>query len=518
MSEYGGDFAIGSTVNFTITTNAATGAAVAPSSAFEAADLIIYKGSSATQRTSSAGVTMTSPFDSITGLHMVSIDTTDNTDAGFWVAAADYHVILSPDTETVDSVAVVKEVFHFSIENRSGTKLAGLVASGTLSGTHSTTTADLGTAAPSNDIAGQTLFIPTHNFSRTIDSYNTSTGVATFSPATAVTLANGNQWYLFASAPASTGSLPGVDVKAINAVTQVTPGAAGGLMIAGSNAATTFASFTVSGTTVHTGNVSFAAGFNITQSTSNTAALVVTGNGTGNGATFTSGSGATGQGLNITSAATNGSALALTAAGSGSGLNSTGGASGKGAAFTAGATGSAAVALTGGPTSGAGLTITTTSGDGIQVLPTAGNALVLTANGTSKHGAVITGGTAGTSDGIKAVAGTGGVDIRGAITGNITGTTSMSGASYQKNVAANDIPFVMVDSTDHVTRKTGLTVTATRSIDGAAFGSATGTVSEVASGAYVLDASQADMNGNNIIFRFTGTAADPVELHIKTYT
>jgi hypothetical protein len=117
MSNYIGDFIANSTINFTLTTNAATGAAVAPSSAFEAADLIIYKGSSATQRTSAAGVTMTSPFDTITGLHMVSIDTSDNTDAGFWVAGADYHIILSPD-ETVDSVTVVAEVAHFSIQNR----------------------------------------------------------------------------------------------------------------------------------------------------------------------------------------------------------------------------------------------------------------------------------------------------------------------------------------------------------------------------------------------------------------
>jgi hypothetical protein len=299
-----------------------------------------------------------------------------------------------------------------------GIPALGLAGSGTLSGTHSSTTADLGTNAPSIDIAGQVLYLPAHNLTRVIDSYNTGTGVATFSPSTAVTLANGNVWYLYAAAPASTGSLPGVDVKAINAVTQVTPGAAGGLMIAGSNAATTFASFTVSGATIHTGNVSFAAGFNITQSTANTAALVVTGNGTGNGATITSGSGATGQALNLTSAATNGSALALVGAGSGSGLNSSGGASGRAATFTAGATGAAAIGLIGGSTSGAALTMTTTSGDGIQVLPTAGNALVLTANGTSKHGAVITGGTAGTSDGLKVVAGTGGFDFRGDITKN----------------------------------------------------------------------------------------------------
>ena len=142
------------------------------------------------------------------------------------------------------------------------------------------------------------------------------------------------------------------------------------------------------------------------------------GGGTGNGAQFTSGSGATGQGINITSAATNGSALVCTAAGSGTGFSATGGASGKGALFAAGATGTAGLSITGGGTSGAGMTVTTTSGDAIQVIATAGHGMSLTANGTSKHGMLITGGTAGTSDGLKCVAGTGGLDIRGDITKN----------------------------------------------------------------------------------------------------
>lgn len=112
----------------------------------------------------------------------------------------------------------------------------------------------------------------------------------------------------------------------------------------------------------------------------------------------------------------------------------------------------------------------------------------------------------------------------GSVTGGATAaglatlTTTINTSRYLKNAIAADIPVVMVDSTDHVTRKTGLTLTVTRSIDGGAFGSATGTAAEIASGVYQFDASAADMNGNNIVLRFTGTAADPVELHIKTYT
>ncbi len=78
----------------------------------------------------------------------------------------------------------------------------------------------------------------------------------------------------------------------------------------------------------------------------------------------------------------------------------------------------------------------------------------------------------------------------------------------EKNVALSNIPIFMVDSTDHVTPKTGLTLVVTRSLDSAAFGSATGTTAEVSSGMYQLDASQADMNADVITFRITATGAD----------
>lgn len=115
---YQGDFKTNSTVDIYFSTNAATGGAVAPSTAFEAADVLIYKDHSSTQRSSTAGITMTSPFDSVTGLHQLSIDTSENTDAGFWAAGHDYFCVLSPDTETVDSQVVVSVIGSFSLENR----------------------------------------------------------------------------------------------------------------------------------------------------------------------------------------------------------------------------------------------------------------------------------------------------------------------------------------------------------------------------------------------------------------
>lgn len=97
------------------TTHASTGAPVAPSSAFEAADVKIYKNGNAAEKTTTNGVTMASPFDSITGLHCVTIDTSNDTgDGGFWAAGAVYTLVLSPD-ETVDSVAIAKVIGQFGL-------------------------------------------------------------------------------------------------------------------------------------------------------------------------------------------------------------------------------------------------------------------------------------------------------------------------------------------------------------------------------------------------------------------
>lgn len=141
--QYLGDFAEDQTVHLYFTTNAAAGGAVAPSSAFEAADVRIYKDGSATQKTTTNGLTMTSPFDSVTGLHLLDIDTSvDTGDTGFWVPGHDYTVVLSPDTETVDGQTVVAVLGQFSIENRgnAGYKRAvRTITTGTV-GTASTTT------------------------------------------------------------------------------------------------------------------------------------------------------------------------------------------------------------------------------------------------------------------------------------------------------------------------------------------------------------------------------------------
>lgn len=97
------------------TTHASDGSPVAPSTGFEAEDVLIYKDGGSTQKTTANGVTMTSPFDTITGLHCVSIDTANDTgDSGFWESGSTYTLVLSPD-ETVDSISVVSVIGQFTL-------------------------------------------------------------------------------------------------------------------------------------------------------------------------------------------------------------------------------------------------------------------------------------------------------------------------------------------------------------------------------------------------------------------
>lgn len=77
-----------------------------------------------------------------------------------------------------------------------------------------------------------------------------------------------------------------------------------------------------------------------------------------------------------------------------------------------------------------------------------------------------------------------------------------------KNVALNAFPFLMVLAADNVTPAPGLTVTATRSIDGGAFAPCANAVTSVGSGIYVINLAAADLNGDTITLRFTAATAD----------
>ena len=134
------------------------------------------------------------------------------------------------------------------------------------------------------------------------------------------------------------------EVGAIKTKTDFLPsilaGNAGGLMIAGSNAATTFATLTVTGATIFTGNVAYSNGITITQATLNGHGISVTGNGTGKGINAVGGSGASGHGIYATSGGGNADGMRVLGTGTGMGLRCQGGGTaGNGIAAEAGAGG-----------------------------------------------------------------------------------------------------------------------------------------------------------------------------------
>jgi len=237
LGDYPEDF---TTVAVYFTTHDPNGAPVAPLTAFEADDVKIYKNGSGTQKTSTNGLTMTSPFDSIVGLHCLLIDTSNDTgDAAFWVAGCVYSVVLNPDTETVNGQTVLKVVGSF-----------GLALAGSSSGPSAATIADaVWDEARSGHVAGGSF----------------GEGVASVTGA--VGSASGN---VGGNVTGSVGSVTGLtasDVGAIKTKTDYLPaataGAAGGVFIAGTNAATTV---TTSFTTTFTGNLTGNVGGNVTGS------------------------------------------------------------------------------------------------------------------------------------------------------------------------------------------------------------------------------------------------------------
>ena len=95
-------------------------------SALALADILIYKNGSITQRSSTAGFTLLDTdgidFDALTGVNGISIDLSDNTDAGFYAAGSWYTVIVGPITIDVQTVYINLATFRIvAAENTSGT-------------------------------------------------------------------------------------------------------------------------------------------------------------------------------------------------------------------------------------------------------------------------------------------------------------------------------------------------------------------------------------------------------------
>lgn len=90
---------------------------------------------------------------------------------------------------------------------------------------------------------------------------------------------------------------------------------------------------------------------------------------------------------------------------------------------------------------------------------------------------------------------------------NSAGAVSIQTVS-KKNQALAKFAFLMTDSTAH-NPAPSKTVTVTRSIDGAAFGSGTlSAVTELSNGIYLVDFAAADLNGNVVTLRAAGAGCD----------
>lgn len=105
-------------------------------------DILCYKGTSMTQRASTAGFVLLDTdgidVDAITGIHGFSIDTGDNTDAGFYAVGSFFTVVVSAVTIDAQTVNFVAGTFRLlAIETVSGTPQAraSAVADGAISAT-----------------------------------------------------------------------------------------------------------------------------------------------------------------------------------------------------------------------------------------------------------------------------------------------------------------------------------------------------------------------------------------------
>lgn len=84
-------------------------------------DIEVYKDASMTQRASDAGYALVDTdgidLDTITGIHGVTIDTSDNTTAGFWAAGSDYVVVISSITVDAATINLIAARFRLGYES-----------------------------------------------------------------------------------------------------------------------------------------------------------------------------------------------------------------------------------------------------------------------------------------------------------------------------------------------------------------------------------------------------------------
>lgn len=118
---YLGDFPTNKTIFIPFATyNIATGASITMTG-LTTSSVKIYKDASMTERSSTSGIALVDTdgidIDSRTGIHGITIDTSDNADAGFYAAGSDYTVVIAGITVDAQTLNVLAG--RFSIKNRS---------------------------------------------------------------------------------------------------------------------------------------------------------------------------------------------------------------------------------------------------------------------------------------------------------------------------------------------------------------------------------------------------------------
>lgn len=159
-----------------------------------------------------------------------------------------------------------------------------------------------------------------------------------------------------------------------------------------------------------------------------------------------------------------------------------------------------------------GITALSIATDAIDADAIAADAITEIQNGLATSAALATVDT--NVDSILADTGTDGVIV--ATNNDKTGySIAASQLFIKKNVAFSNFCFVMTDSTTHAPA-TGLTVSGSVSLDGAAFNALAGSVSEVSNGLYKVNLAQGETNAVTITLRFTATGADDRIISVVT--
>lgn len=163
-----GDVPIGAVLPIPFATYAGSTGASVTLTGLATTDIEVYKGTTVTQRASDAGYALIDTdgidIDGITGIHGFSIDTGDNTDAGFYVSGSYYYVVVSAITVDSQTVNFIAATFRcVTAEGVAGQPKVDTAAFGGSAGTFSggrpevNTTHAAGTAWNSGAIGASTL-------------------------------------------------------------------------------------------------------------------------------------------------------------------------------------------------------------------------------------------------------------------------------------------------------------------------------------------------------------------------